>query len=122
MVIKSFSDIILLPDKKDVLRIHLYSKLVQFGVRPFENDLDIIIELYTFGGYTNTEEQGRFINQCLSKGLKKSPQSLRNTLSKYVNIGIFDKPKNTVLKLNSKFLPTVECDRLVLEHKISHAK
>lgn len=122
MVIKSFSDVILLPDKKDVLRVHLYAKLVQYGIKPFENDLDIILELYTFGGYTNTEEQTKFIHNCISKGLKKSEQSVRNTLSKYVNIGIFDKPKNAHLNLNSKYIPQVDCDKLVLLHKISHAK
>ena len=122
MVIKSFSDIILLPDRKDVLRVHLYTKLIQHGVRPFENDIDIILELYTFGGYNTAEEQSKFIQNCIHKGLKKSPQSVRNTLSKYVSMGIFDKPKNTHLSLNSKFLPEVDCDKLVLLHKVSHAK
>lgn len=122
MTIKSFIDKVLLPHKKDVLRIHLYSKLVQYGIRPFENDIDIVLELYLFGGYSNAEEQTKFINLCISKGLKKTPQSLRNTLSKYVNIGIFEKPKNTILKVNDKFLPKVECDKLVLQHTVSHAK
>lgn len=122
MTIKSFIDKVLLPDKKDVLRIHLYSKLVQYGIRPFENDIDIMLELYLFGGYSNTEEQTQFIDLCIKKGLKKSPQSLRNTLSKYVNIGIFEKPKNTILYVNDKFIPNITCDKLVLQHTVSHAK
>lgn len=122
MEIKSFSDKVLLDGKKDVLRLHLYLKLLQFGIKPFENDIDIILELYLFGGYSNSEQQTKFIDICMQKGLKKSEQSVRNTLSKYVNIGIFDKPKNSVLTINDKFIPKVECDRIVLEHKISHAK
>jgi hypothetical protein len=122
MVIKSFSDTVLLQEKRDVLRVHLYFKFIQFGIKPFENDIDIIIELYIFGGYTNSDQQNRFIELCIAKGLKKSPQSVRNTLSKYVNMGIFEKSKNTHLKLNDNYIPKVEADKIVLQHKISHAK
>ena len=122
MQIISFSDKFLLGEKRDVLRLHLYSKLLQFGIKPFENDIDIILELYLFGGYSNSEEQTKFIDICMEKGLKKSVQSVRNTLSKYVSIGLFDKPKNTILHVNEKFIPNVSCDRIILEHKISHAK
>lgn len=122
MMIKAFTDKVLLQDKRDVLRIHLYFKLVQYGIRPFENDIDIIIELYMFGGYSNSEEQARFIDLCLKKGFKKSIQSLRNTLSKYVSMGIFEKPKNTILRISDRYIPKVECDKLVLQHIISHAK
>jgi hypothetical protein len=122
MIVKAFSDKVLLNDKRDVLRVHLYFKLVQYGIRPFENDIDIILELYIFGGYNSAEEQTQFIDSCIRKGLKKSPQSLRNTLSKYVSMGVFDKPRNTILNLNKNFLPQVECDKLVLQHIISHAK
>ena len=121
-MIKAFTDKVLLQDKRDVLRIHLYFKLVQYGIRPFENDIDIIIELYMFGGYSNSEEQARFIDLCLKKGFKKSIQSLRNTLSKYVSMGIFEKPKNTILRISDRYIPKVECDKLVLQHIISHAK
>lgn len=121
MEIKSFQDKVLLQEKRDVLRVHLYFKLLQFGIKPFENDIDIILELYLFGGYSNSDEQAKFIDICMQKGLKKSEQSVRNTLSKYVNIGLFDKPKNSILHVNDKFIPKVECDKIVLEHKISHA-
>lgn len=122
MQIKRISDTVLLPTKRDVLRIHLYFKLLQFNIRPYENDIDVILELYLFGGYRNSEEQTQFINLCIEKGLKKSPQSLRNTLSKYVSVGIFDKPRNTSLSINKKFIPHVECDKLILQHTISHAE
>lgn len=121
MDIKSFSDKILLPSKKDVLRVHLYLKLLQYGIKPFENDLDIILELYLFGGYSNKDEQLNFIQMCMDKKLKKTNQSVRNTLSKYVIAGVFTKPKNTNLYLDDKFIPKIECDKLVLQHLISHA-
>lgn len=121
MVYLKFEDVVLLSEKRDVLKMHLYLKFLQYGIRPLENDMDIILELYLFGGYKNSEEQGRFISTCLEKGHKKTNQSVRNTLSKYVNIGVFDKPKNTVLQVNEKFIPKVQCDKLALFHKISHA-
>jgi hypothetical protein len=121
-MIKAFTDKVLLEEKRDVLRVHLYFKLIQYGIRPFENDIDIIIELYMFGGYSNAEEQIRFMDICLKKKLRKSIQSLRNVLSKYVTLGIFEKPKNTILQLNDRFIPKVECEKLVLQYTISHAK
>lgn len=122
MEIKALKEKVLLEEKRDVLRIHLYFKLVENHIKPFENDMDIMLELYLFGGYSNTDQQSQFIDMCIKKGLKKSSQSLRNTLSKYVSMGIFDKPKNTILYVNERYLPKVECDRLILQHIISHAK
>jgi hypothetical protein len=122
MIIKQFLDKVLLADKKDVLRVHLYLKFLQYGIQPYENDIDIIIELYCFGGYSNSQKQDEFFDICLSKKYKKSKQSIRNTLSKYTNLGVFEKPRNTSLSVSSKYIPQIEFDRLLLQHTISHAK
>lgn len=122
MIQKAFADKILLPTKRDVLRVHLYIRMLQNGVKPFENDIDIILELYFFGGYSNTDEQTAFISLCMEKQLRKSEQSIRNTLSRYVSIGIFEKPRNTQLKISDKYIPSVECDKLHLQYTISHAE
>jgi hypothetical protein len=117
---KAFSDTVLLSDLRDVLRVHLYFKLIEKGIRPFENDIDIILELYLFGGYANSHEQNEFINVCISKHFKKSKQSVRNTLSKYVGLGIFKKQRNASLVVSEDFIPNVKFDQLVLLHAISH--
>lgn len=122
MLIKSFKDTILLDSRLDVLRIHLYTKLLQMGIKPFENDIDIILELYSFGGYSNADEQRKFIRICMDKLFKRSDQSLRNTLSKYTTLGVFERIRNSSLKISDRFLPSVECDKLVLQHTVSHAK
>lgn len=122
MTIKAFTDRVLLKERNDVLRVHLYFKLIQYGIKPYENDLSIMIELYLFGGYSNSVDQMKFLSLCMSKGYKKSLQSIRNTLSKYVSLGVFDKPRNKHLSLNEKYIPKVECDKLVLQHVISHAE
>jgi hypothetical protein len=120
MEIKVLQDKILLQEKKDVLRWHLYGKFLQYNIKPFENDLDILLELYEFGGYDNAEEQSLFIERCLTKGLRKSSQSVRNTLSKYTKLKVLDKPKNKKIHLSDKFIPQVKCDKLVLQPLICH--
>ena len=122
MEIKSFSDKVLLPTKRDVLRVHLYFKLLENNIRPFENDMDIILELYFYNGYHNSDEQASFIKVCIDKKYRKSDQSLRNALSKYAKLGVFTKPKNTVLHVSDDYIPQVKNDRLILQHIISHAK
>lgn len=118
----SLSDVSLLRTKRDVLRIHLYYKFLQYGIKPFEKEMDIILELYQFGGYNNSESQSRFMNICIQKKLMKTEQSVRNILSKYVNLKVFEKPRSRVLYINEKFIPKIECDKLILQHIISHAE
>lgn len=120
MEIKVLQDKILLKDKKDVLRWYLYGKMLQYGIKPFENDLNILLELYKFGGYNNAEEQQNFIQLCLDKKLMRSGQSVRNTLSKYTSLKVLDKPKSRILRLNEKFIPRVDCEKLVIQPLISH--
>lgn len=121
-VIKSFLDKVLLEDKRDVLRVHLYLKFLQYGIVPYENDMDIVLELYCFGGYNNSQKQEEFFEVCLGKKYKKSKQSIRNTLSKYINLGVLEKPRNTSLSVSAKYIPPIKFDRLLLQHTISHAK
>lgn len=122
MVIKVFPDKIVLPHKKDVLRVHLYLKFIQYDIQPFENDIDIMLELFLFGGYKNAGEQEKFFEICLKRQYKKSKQSIRNTLSKYTNLGVLEKPRNTSLFVSSKFIPSINFDKLVLQHVVTHAK
>lgn len=97
-------------------------KFIENGIQPFENDIDMIIELYFFGGYNSRETQKRFFDACLEKKFKRTQQSIRNTLSKYTTMGVLEKPKNLVLTVNEKYIPKVDCDKLVLQHVISHAE
>lgn len=120
MEIKVLSEKILLKEKRDVLRLHLYTKLLEHRIKPFENDIDILIELYEFGGYNDSETQAAFINLCLSKKLRKSAQSVRNMLSAYTKLKVLEKPRNRVLKLSETYIPKVVCDKIVLQPLISH--
>lgn len=120
MIIKSFPDTIVLPSKRDVLRVHLYTKLIENGIRPYEKDMEMLLELYIFGGY-NKETQKSFFDSCLEKRYKRTEQSIRNTLSKYTSLGVLEKPKNQVLYVSGDYIPSVQFDLLVLQHKVTHA-
>lgn len=120
MIIKSFDDKIVVTNRRDVIKIHLYSKLIEAGIQPYERDIELILELYFFGGY-NEDTQISFFDMCLEKRYKKSQQSIRNTLSKYTSLGVLEKPKNKRLYVSSRFIPLIECDLLVLQHKVTHA-
>lgn len=120
MDIKVISEKMLLKDRKDVLRLHLYSKLLNKGIVPYEKDLDILVTLYEYGGYRNNKEQNEFFTLCLDNSLKKSIQSIRNTLAKYTDLGVLDKPKNTIRFLNESWLPKLDGNKIVLDYKISH--
>jgi hypothetical protein len=120
MDIKIISEKLLLKDRKDVLRLHLYALLLNKGITPYEKDLDILVTLYEYGGYKNSKEQHAFFTLCLDKSLKKSIQSIRNTLAVYTDLGVLDKPKNTIRHLNKEWLPRMDGNQIVLDYKISH--
>lgn len=117
---KFITDKILLPNKRDVLRLHLYCKFLEYRIKPSENDIDLLLDLHAFGGYAGKQEQQVFINQCLEKKMKKSAQSVRNTLSKYTTLKVLYKPKNTYLRANEEFIPGVDSGRVILQSIVSH--
>jgi hypothetical protein len=120
MEIKVLSDKILLGERSDVIRLYIYAKLMEYGIKPYEHDVNIILELYIIGGYSNKKEQSKFIQTCLEKRFKRTEQSVRNTLSKYTSLKVLHKPRSLALILSEDFLPEIICDKLVLQPLISH--
>lgn len=120
MNINKVAEVLLLKNKRDVVRIHLYTKLIEKGIIPYDKDLDVLINLYEIGGYSNEREQTQFFNSCLNNKYKKSIQSIRNTLAKYTEIGILKKPKNKERFVSEKWIPSSFDSKLFLDYKISH--
>lgn len=117
---KILSDKILLNDKDDVLRIYIRAVLMKREIKHYDHDIDVIIELYNRGGYSNSAEQKEFIKACISKGYRKSDQSVRNILTQYTNLNIFKKRKWLSLCVSEEFLPPITAGKLILELLISH--
>lgn len=114
------SEQLLFKSRKDVLRIHLYSMLLNKGIIPYEKDLDLLITLYEMGGYSNGDEQAEFFRRCISKKLKRTIQSIRNTLSTYTEIGLLQKPRNKKRFVSEDWLPSMDENKIILDYKISH--
>lgn len=121
MIVKSFSDKLLLPTKRDVLKVYLYFKILNTEINASESDINVIIQLYLNEGYSSAAEQAEFFRVCLEKDLKKSEQSVRNTISKFINLGVLLKTKHCTCSVNEEFLPKTDFDKLMLKYVISHA-
>lgn len=96
---------IILKDKKDVVKVVLYTQMLLKGITPFENDLDILFELFDFGGYHNNEQKKAFYNQLITKKLRKTPDSINNKLTELAELGILERYKKNCLRFNEDFFP-----------------
>lgn len=117
---KYISEKILFKSREDVVRVHLYTRLLEIGHTPYESDLNILVALYEMGGYDNGVEQANFFKLCVEKKYKKNIQSVRNTLSLYTDLGVLEKPKNEKRFVSKNWLSPIESEKLVLDYKISH--
>lgn len=120
MNVDKIAEVMLLKDRRDVVRIHFYIKLIQKGIVPYDKDLDVLINLYEMGGYSNEKEQLQFFNSCIYNKYKKSIQSIRNTLAKYTEIGVLNKPKNKKRFISDVWMSPFNDNILFLDYKISH--
>ena len=121
MNIKQFEITELLASKKDLLKLHLYFILLKKGTPTSESNMELIIELFLMGGYATIEEQVKFIDNCLAGKVKRSRQSIRNSISRNIKQGIFIKKRNCHLEVSEDYLPKTIFDKLILKYTLSHA-
>lgn len=95
----------LLKNKNEVLKVYLYIKMLQKGISPFENDLDVLSELFFFGGYEGDKEKKEFYKLLISKKLRGSDQSTSNKLTEFYEKGLILRPEKNTVKLNYEFFP-----------------
>jgi hypothetical protein len=114
---------ILLKSRRDVIKTVLYIKYLLKGLKPFDNDLDILAELFEFGCYSGKESQTEFFDILLKKELRNSIASARNKISELTEKGILFRPYKNAIRFNPDFLPTVKeiPFRIGFISKITHA-
>lgn len=114
---------ILLKDKRDVIKVVLYVQMLLRGITPFENDLDILFELYNFGGYHNNDEKKEFYNILISKELRKTPDSINNKLTELAGKGILERYRKNCIRFREDFIPNIkdEFTQVGFVAKITHA-
>lgn len=120
-MIPVIEDRIQLPSKRHVLRLFLYTKMIQKEVPFSESELDVLIELYEIGGYYDTDKEMEFFERCISKHYRTSTQSIRNVLTKFVNAGVIKKPKIHQRYISEEFLPQIESPTLGLNFLVYNA-
>lgn len=114
-------DKIRLRSKRDVLRLFLYTKLIEQEVKFSDSELNVLIELYLLGGYKDLEKEREFFNLCITSKFRTSFQSIRNVLTKFVNLGIIKKPKIHQRYLSTDYLPEIASERVGLLFYVSNA-
>lgn len=120
-MIPVIEDKIRLRSRRDVLRLFLYTKLVERGIDFSGSELDVLMELYNIGGYENIDTEKEFFNACIEKKFRRSWQSVRNVLTRFVNLGVVKKPRIHQRSVSSDFLPVVESPILGLMFFVSNA-
>lgn len=120
-MIPVIEDKIKLRTKRDVLRLFLYTKLTERGIRFSDTELDVLMELHEMGGYYNTEEESVFFTNCIQKKFRTSPQSVRNVLTRFVMNGVVRKPRIHQRFIDRDLLPRIESDVVGLMFLVHNA-
>lgn len=120
-MIPVIEDKIKLRTKREVLRLFLYTKLTERGIRFSDTELDVLMELHEVGGYYTIEQEGIFFDNCIQKKFRTSPQSVRNVLTRFVMNGIVRKPKIHQRYISTELLPTIDSDVVGLMFLVHNA-
>lgn len=123
LVINQSTTPLILNTKKDVIKVVLYVKMLINNIKPFENDLDILFELFEMGGYSGDEEKSTFYEMIIEKKLRRSSDSLNNKLTEFVTNGILSRCGKNCLRFNDDYLPTLKETPNIIGFisKITHA-
>lgn len=112
---------IILRTKRDVLRLHLYTKFLENAIPATNSELDVLMELYDFGGLENKEQEKEFFLSCISKGYRNTDQSVRNVLSKFTKNGVLNRPKLHHRSLKDTYIPSISTELVGLKYTIINA-
>jgi hypothetical protein len=114
-------DTIKLDSKRSVMRLLLYVKLLENGIKCSEKDLEILTELYEFGGYHSHQEEVLFFAKCIDLRFRRSNQSLRNVLTRFKKLGVIKKLKIHQRQISPTYLPDIKSDKVGLMFFVSNA-
>lgn len=111
---------IVFKERDSLISTHFYLQLKKYDIDASPKDLELLVELYKLGGYSNKQQQNEFFQACIEKNYKKTIQSVRNTLNKYTEKGILLKPKNSQRYINQKFAPSYSDVKMGIIYKMTH--
>ncbi len=120
-MIPVIEDRIRLPNKRQVLRLFLYTKLTERNIPFSDSELEVLMELYELGGYFSIEKEKELFGNCIAQRFRTSHQSIRNVLTKFVNYGVIKKPKIHQRYISPDYLPTIDSDIVGVMFFVSNA-
>ena len=101
-------------DKVNLIKVHLFIKLVENSISDILSDreLNILSYLYVYGGITDKDSMEDFSNRCFVMALseKDSIQSVRNALGKARELGVVKRRKVNNWKIDDTYLPKLPID------------
>lgn len=121
MSIPVVQDKIKLNSKREVLKLLLYTKLLESNIKPSDTELEVLMELYEFGGYHSHEQEIIFFTKCINLKFRNSFQSIRNVLTKYKSFGVVMKPKIHQRHISTSYIPDIQSDTIGLMFFVSNA-
>lgn len=100
--------------RDDVLRIHLLIKSYEEQYNLSLADINVLVELNNLG-YND-----KFFKSCIEKKYYRSKQTVMNAISKMTTMGILTYEKRGERKIDSKFLPSVNSEKVIFKYMIGN--
>ena len=117
MDLQIIEDTVLLPSKVDVLRFHLNTKLQQNNIKATESEMDVLMALYEWGGFSDSQDRS-FYEDCVRRKYRGSEESVRNVITKFVNNNVILKIKKRNREINPDYLPKIDAPGIGLSYKV----
>ena len=103
-----------LPDKEEVLKLHIIIKCFQKGIHLSEGDIDSLIEL------KNEGYGSEFYKNCVEKGFYKTEQTVRNAIGRMTALGILSFKRRGERDINKDFIPETVDETLIMQYMIGN--
>ena len=107
-----------------LIKIHMYIKLTENNneSKLTDGDLDIIVNLYLFGGITDKNTMSNFSKDCFNKQLTSvnSAQSVRNSLSIGRKLGVIKRKRVNNWVITDNYLPKLDTDLYAFKYLLTN--
>lgn len=109
-----------------LIKIHLFIKLVENGLSDkfSDRELSILSNLYVFNGIGDKESFTGFTEDCVNRNIceSNSVQSVRNVLSKSRQLNIVKRKKCNNWRIADSYLPKIDNDFIAFKYLFTNSK
>jgi len=112
------SDKLTFSSKRDIILIHLYVKSKQFKIDLSEGVMSLLYYMYEIGGISKEADLIELSKLCIANTTIQTLNSVRNTISKCVAIGVIKNNGKYNKQIASEWLPSETSDVIGLDYKM----